>query len=780
MDYSDFRNMAIDSANVYYDYLEARGKGIVETKVTRIVRQRGEFFLQLQGRISSANLDGIELKIYADRYPSEKVHPIEYDSDSNVLIIRPSQKICQILRPDICDHVTVVCDLLFLVRRVGEWYRNNSLTLSLPAAASGIPAPAFHEMAGGIPSDEQYSAVCGVLSSPLSYVWGAPGTGKTRFVLANCVLTYLRHDKKVLLVAPTNNALDQMLSGILEVLTTVDIPQSRIRRLGIPSSDFAKRYPDICERRSADQRQLQLEKQISSLKEQLQRTEARQSAKINLASLSALIASHGRIIQQYHSQLIPQNTVDSTSASARHLEAKIRSLSQKVNELSYWRSSFPGVICRFFRPEKYARQEAALADASYELDVLKLDFAGFQRKIEAYEEANDAAESLRNERCEKLYRQYVSFCLSSSDSKIAAWATASINDFPHAMAEMDLYLRSICKENPSAFAENEDVEKLTAHLASLEGELAKLSDNSRTEWADVRVLAMTIDRYIATNYSVNFPDFTPEHIFMDEAAYCSLIKAYALLGLNRPLTLLGDHSQLPPVCEMSEAMLRKGPNSSVFIWAQSAIYLESASYLSVQQLHAQFLNTSPPIFQKMPCFILSATYRFGPVLANILAQFVYTSNFHSIEDRKFSIKYISAHSSSNDAPRGSIAECQAVSALVHDFYEKNTDYAILTPYRFQLGLLSKNLRKAAADGRIMTIHASQGREFDTVVLSVVDTTNKYYTNSSVPIGKMVLNTAISRAKKELVLVLDSDYWAAQENQLIGRLLRTASPYSFHP
>lgn len=772
MDYPDFRNLAIDSTDIYYDYLQMNGKGMVETKVTQIVRHGGEFFLQLQGRMSSANLDSIELKIYADRYSNEKVHPIEYDSTTNVLIIRPSQKICQILRPDICDHVTVVCDLLFLVRRVGEWYRNNSIALSLPASASGIPAPAFHEMAGGIPSDEQYSAVCGVLCSPLSYVWGAPGTGKTRFVLANCVLTYLRHDKKVLLVAPTNNALDQMLSGILEVLTTVDIPQSRIRRLGIPSTDFAKRYPDICERRSAEQRRLQLEKQICSLKERLQWAASRQAAETSLDALSSLIASYGCITQAYRSQLISLDVVSSTAVSVQRLDTQVRVLSQRVSELSTWRTSFPGYVCRFFNPRKYAHQESALTDASCELDGLNLELSAIRHKLEAYEEANRSAEFTYSSRLEDLHRQYTSLCLSSPDPKISAWASVSIATFPHAMEDIALYLRSICKD-----VQNEDTDKLTAYLSSLEEELAQLSDSNTTEWADVRVLAMTIDRYIATNYSASFPDFTPEHIFMDEAAYCSLIKAYTLLGLNRPLTLLGDHSQLPPVCEMSEAMLRKGPNSSVFVWAQSAIYLESVFCLPFQQLHAQFQSTSPPIFQKMPCYMLSATYRFGPVLADILAQFVYTRSFKSIEDRVFSIKYISARRSQNDAPRGSLAECQAVSSLVNDLSAKNADYVVLTPYRSQLGLLSKRLRKASSDGRIMTIHASQGREFDTVVLSVVDTTNKYYTNSSVPIGKMVLNTAISRAKKELILVLDSDYWAVQENQLIGHLLRIASPYS---
>lgn len=75
----------------------------------------------------------------------------------------------------------------------------------------------------------------------------------------------------------------------------------------------------------------------------------------------------------------------------------------------------------------------------------------------------------------------------------------------------------------------------------------------------------------------------------------------------------------------------------------------------------------------------------------------------------------------------------------------------------------------------MTIHAAQGREFHTVILSIVDTANKFFTDSRLPIGCAVLNTAVSRVKSDLILVLDSDYWRTQDRQLIGQILRIATP-----
>ena len=72
----------------------------------------------------------------------------------------------------------------------------------------------------------------------------------------------------------------------------------------------------------------------------------------------------------------------------------------------------------------------------------------------------------------------------------------------------------------------------------------------------------------------------------------------------------------------------------------------------------------------------------------------------------------------------------------------------------------------------MTVHKSQGREWDTVILSVVDTTNFYFTNTNKDNtnGKQVMNTAVSRARKRLVVVCDKAVWEKQTDQLIHDLI----------
>ena len=77
------------------------------------------------------------------------------------------------------------------------------------------------------PSKEQDLAMKTILESKLTYVWGAPGTDKTQFVLATAIMAYLRKGKRVAVFAPTNNSLEQVLRGLLKIIEKED-PKRRL------------------------------------------------------------------------------------------------------------------------------------------------------------------------------------------------------------------------------------------------------------------------------------------------------------------------------------------------------------------------------------------------------------------------------------------------------------------------------------------------------------------------------------------------------------------------
>ncbi len=101
-------------------------------------------------------------------------------------------------------------------------------------------------------------------------------------------------------------------------------------------------------------------------------------------------------------------------------------------------------------------------------------------------------------------------------------------------------------------------------------------------------------------------------------------------------------------------------------------------------------------------------------------------------------------------------------------------FGVITPYRNQREILTKTVKKIGLSPEtVLTVHGAQGREWDTVLFSVVDTDGKWFTTTLIPKsnGTQIINTAVSRAKKKLILVCDCEYWSRQSNELIGKLLQ---------
>ena len=117
-------------------------------------------------------------------------------------------------------------DLKFLVKNVEEFFENFGDRLKLPTYIESSVIPIIPTL-----SDEQNQALKVVLSEPLSYVWGPPGTGKTQKVLFEAILHYMRQGKRVAVVTTTNNALEQVLITLIKQFDTLGLDRSSILRL---------------------------------------------------------------------------------------------------------------------------------------------------------------------------------------------------------------------------------------------------------------------------------------------------------------------------------------------------------------------------------------------------------------------------------------------------------------------------------------------------------------------------------------------------------------------
>ena len=253
------------SAKLLYQYATEYKAAMVRYSVVSIT-QSGPFFdLVLEQPLAS--IEGTVLQINESVYTEKQFKPTILNTKKKSVRFLPADGMEEILKSAEPAKVFLVYDLRFLITRVEEWYKAYGDRIRLPSVSPTIDA-AFECSPNA--SQEQRQAVSTILSQPFTYIWGAPGTGKTQFVLAQCLLRYAKARQPVLIVAPTNRAVEQMLYGIMPVLESHKIKQEMVLRLGTPTKEFAARYPKICENGALNAKIEEITALISNLEEKLQ------------------------------------------------------------------------------------------------------------------------------------------------------------------------------------------------------------------------------------------------------------------------------------------------------------------------------------------------------------------------------------------------------------------------------------------------------------------------------------------------------------------------------
>lgn len=786
MNLSQIKEMAVAGSTIYYDYLALNGKGISAISVRSIESMPDGFFLlHLDSRLSAAaanHLESLQFRFYGYTLnATEEIVAVRYTAFNAILTVKPNTKYLETFSHLEPQQLTVFSDMKFLVKRVGEWYENHGLKICPPEQ---ITPPSPTDMLFPVtPSDEQRAAIHGALSAPLSYVWGAPGTGKTKVVLSSCILSLLHAKKKIFITAPTNNALEQMLYGILPVLRENGINYQDVIRLGIPSARFARKYPGVCEPDGLTYRAAQLRRDISGIKNCISfRNRYRkfflsvEKMNVRFIQLHALSNKHPPLQSALSNISLELSQIDLEIAllqrESMHLMDQSKSSQKSLDSASksILRYIFPGWYARIKAEDESSFQ--LLKESKSKLDAaIERKKSAEQRLIEYVLEKDNLSLSFSRLKSELISLASISSELSSCANDISESNLEVVHKNMGTIIKKELASLTSESSKYAGYKKYTD-DDLANLLDDLTAQEQCLSIPIERRMSKVSLVAATMDKFMVTDFSET--SFHPDHVFLDEAGYCPLVKGAALLFLGVPVTLLGDHMQLPPVCEMDAGKdLSLPENRDVCIWAQSSIYLDSLFHADRNDISTEFLDGDPPSFPDIQKYELTETRRFGPMLADILANYVYSSQFHSLSASDTELFVLDAPKREDSIVRTSRSEIEAISTYLAETHED--DYVILTPYRLQLTELTKAFPNARKNERVLTVHASQGREWDTVLLSVVDTNRMWYCNSRLPKSKglQVVNTAVSRARKRLVLVCDYDYWVSQPGQLIGQLVQSA-------
>jgi len=784
MEIAKLKELCLNQAQFYYEYVkkysENNGKSI--DKVVSIKYQKDSSPKLYEIKLEKAIYD-FEKTYYKNNQTNEyyfnkkDILIKEYDEKNRLLYV-------QVLNPDIefekikSDDFFVVTDLLFLIKNLIEWYEKNSHKLTFDDKLTFDLKPNLEILKDTKLNQNQIEAVSSIFKNSYSYIWGPPGTGKTKAVLSTALINYITSNKKVLIVAPTNIALEQILFGVLENTEKLQIQNEKILRIGIPSKDFFDKYSEVCETKGIERVLESLENEINILSRVIKYREGKiisEDLEKILEHFSKLQENKIKIIKLENEKehLQPLINLLTLPLKAYHFSNNSRMIKDaiKKHEKNYCINYDEKLI------EKNRLKEVV------NIDCIRKELENKDEKIKKINQENFEILTLCKKiiKSEKIYNEIFKdltqtnldekqLQINQKISQLNLWCKRSLESIKTLVMQTN---DELINQALDIHHKNFDDKKLKEKLAFLIDEKDLLIEQSTKQRVkNSLVIAMTIDAYI--QYTIN-ENIELNHIFCDEAGYMSTIKALSLFKSNSSITFLGDHMQLPPVSEIKTDDINSYKKS--FLWSQSALFFETLFLKnSVEEIYLDFTNNTTPKFEKTSQVNLLSTHRFGKNLAQILNKFVYKFGFESALNSDTNLFFIDSNSNVDEAiERSSLEEVIIIKELVKKFEGKS--FVILTPYKKQVKLLKEHLGRKYFEN-IMTIHKSQGSEWDNVIFSVVDDSNSgkrrmFFTNTINENfkGLNLINTVVSRTKKRLIIVANEDFWIKQKDtQLIGNLI----------
>ena len=594
-----------------------------------------------------------------------------------------------------------------------------------PADAPAVPIP--HALLEHL-NEVQGKAVQAALSLPISYIWGPPGTGKTQ-TLSAIIRALFAAEKRALVCSNTNQAVDQVLAKLCDVLTNRgqrkagDVEALRngwIVRVGAIATDGPLApWTDWVSLAGVTARKTQdLQTQIAALEQQAALIErrvlpARQTVQA-YQDLDRAIAAEAA------AERAAREATENASVRRRALDEAQARLSALQTELKALDDS--GAVRRAFmrgRPK------------------IDADLRAVQSAIPSVGEASDRA------------------------AAAAASATA--------MQREALRAREIAaaatggKDREAARRAVEAAEAELGPIRTSIGDLRRqVEEIAKTVLAEARVVGATATKLFLSPQT--FGSFST--VIIDEASMLIPPALYNAAGLATERVIVsGDFRQLSPIVSTNERCLQEELSRDVF---------------SLAGIQRDFDAKRRDLKRTT---LLDEQYRMADSICRLLSQPIYRGRLRTSAQRREATLLAPAPFAgpltivdtstlgpvaAKDA-RGSWANLMSALTVRNicrhlseaGFANDRDRVGAIVPYAGQRKLIQRMLVDAKLDTiTVGTVHRYQGDEKRLIVLDLVDGIGRFlpglWHQADLPTddGAKLFNVAISRARDHLVIVGD--------------------------
>lgn len=617
-----------------------------------------------------------------------------------------------------------------------------SQSLPQPESSSEVPAEL---------NEWQAEAIHLALGNEVSYIWGPPGTGKTK-TLAALVKAVVEREESVLVVAHTNVAVDQAVKASLEYLKGTEYYRSgRILRLGTAHQLEVREDENINLDAIVDKRSAPLQELINDLRSRVETEEQRLSS-----------------LQQIKERIAKLKELDENK---QKIDISLEIGRDRIQDMQKERDLLTKHKTREENLLEHARHMSWLARV-----VRGINLQDLGRRIALYNTRLSEISLNENKLMEEL--QTLKGKLKSIDEELRK-AKEAFDKVGIDSANIDSEITRL----------QDEIAVYQREIGDLEKEIAALRSQVIAE-------AVMIATTITGTYTKDeLSDRTFHRLICDET---SMVPVPAIFYAGRfaqeAVTVAGDFCQLAPI-----AMEDKNP--LVNKWLHRSVFEEAN------------LADANKIKDSRNAQMLKRQYRMQPQIRQLIGDVFYNCELEDglpEDNSKCQVEpcpgaYAAIYETSSMNPWLSRTSTKSRFNLYHalvsvelaqqasNYFPPNADdgqpsVSIVVPYRAQFRLTKALIEDKGLQSiiTVSTVHRSQGTEKDVIIFDTVDSIGA---KVGLPIkgrersdGARLINVACSRAKYKLAVIANLRYFNERLNnddalaKTFDKLLEMTPPF----
>ena len=550
-------------------------------------------------------------------------------------------------------------------------------------------------------NNSQYKAVKSAMENQISVIQGPPGTGKTQTIL-NIIANILMQGKTVQIVSNNNSATENVyekLSSPKYNLGFVAATLGSSKNKKLFVEHQNAAYPDFSSWKMGEDPGA-LQKEIAEQSSQLKSVFDKQEKLACLRQeLSQLVTE-----QEYFNQYVKESDVHTDSIKFK------KKLSSK-QWMVLWQE------CQLVSEEKTA--------------------IGFWFKIKTLFKYGVTDWSIYKQDISKIITTFQTMYYRAKQAELSA-----------EIADIEKYLNGVNRNLLEDLCNQSMVvlkDKLARKYEDNSSRKTFSEDNLWKEPYDVLAeYPVILSTTFSSRNSLN-SDVVYDYLIMDEASQVDIATGALALSCARNVVIVGDTKQLPNVVTDD-------------IKAKAKAIFDSFNVSEGYQYTNSFLQSILDVMPNVTQTLLREHYRCHPKIINFCNQKFYRGELIIMttdkgeEDVLSVVKTVAGNHERNHYSQRQIDVIK--NEIIPKYVSNPEETGIIAPYKNQVEALSKEITDIDA----ATVHKFQGKEKENIIISTVDDEISDFADDP-----YLINVAVSRAKKKLMLVVTGNEQSKEHN-----------------